>query len=64
MALILFGHLYEDEERSIPAKVHLVSLAGRSAPRPWETDTKYMKWVNRPTVAVSGKILSKNKEEK
>ncbi len=51
------GHYYEDEERSIPARSHLVALTGR-APKPWETDAKYLKWVNRPSTAVSGKLLS------
>ncbi len=52
------GHLYEDEERSIPARSHLIKLTGR-APRPWETDVKFLKWVNRPTTAVSARLLSK-----
>ncbi len=52
------GHLYEDEDRSIPARNHIVKLTGR-APKPWETDEKFMKWVNRPVTAVAGKILSK-----
>jgi hypothetical protein len=51
------GHLYEDEERSIPARHHIVSLVGR-APKPWETDEKFMKWVNRPATEVAGKLLS------
>lgn len=51
------GHLYEDEERSIPARHHIVSLVGR-APKPWETDDKFMKWVNRPSTAVAGKLIS------
>lgn len=53
-----FGHLYEDEDRSIPARSHLVTLTGR-APKPWETDEKYMKWVNRPTTSVAGQLLTK-----
>jgi tetratricopeptide (TPR) repeat protein len=51
------GHLYEDEERSIPARHHIVTLVGR-APKPWETDTKFMKWVDRPDTSVAGKIIS------
>lgn len=53
-----FGHFYEDEDRSIPARSHLVTLTGR-APKPWETDEKFMKWVNRPTTEVAGQLLSK-----
>ncbi len=51
------GHFYEDEDRSMPARAHLVTLTGR-APKPWETDDKYLKWVNRPTTAVAGQLLS------
>jgi len=54
------GHYYEDEDRSIPARAQLVALTGR-APKPWETDAKYLKWVNRPTTAVAGKILNTTK---
>jgi hypothetical protein len=50
------GHFYEDEERSIPARQQLIALTGR-APKAWETDAKYLKWVNRPTTAVAGKII-------
>ena len=56
------GHLYEDEERSIPARSHIVSLTGR-APKPWETDEKFMKWVNRPSTAVAGQLLSKKSSD-
>ena len=58
-----FGHLYEDEDRSIPAGFRLEALAGRK-PKPWETDAKYMKWVNRPTEEVAGKLLSKPADSK
>jgi len=51
------GHFYEDEERSIPARAHIVTLTGR-APRPWETDEKFMKWVNRPKTEVAGRLIS------
>jgi hypothetical protein len=51
------GHLYQDEERSIPARHHIVSLVGR-APKPWETDAKFLNWVNRPSEQVAGKLIS------
>ncbi len=51
------GHFYEDEDRSIPARNQLIALTGR-APKPWETDTKFLKWVNRPTTSVAGKIIN------
>jgi hypothetical protein len=54
-----FGHFYEDEDRSMLARTHLVSLAGR-APKLWETDAKFMKWVNRPDTALSGRIIGKS----
>jgi len=53
-----FGHWYQDEDRGIPARSHLVSLTGR-APRPWETDAKFLKWLNRPSASVAGRLLSK-----
>ena len=52
------GHFYEDEDRSMPARQQLIALTGR-APKPWETDAKYLKWVNRPTTAVAGKVVNK-----
>lgn len=51
------GHFYEDEERSIPARAQIIALTGR-APKPWETDAKFLKWVNRPTTSVAGKIIN------
>jgi tetratricopeptide (TPR) repeat protein len=56
-----FGHLYEDEDRSIPAGFHLQSLAGRK-PKPWETDNQYIEWVNKPSTEVAGKLLTKPAE--
>jgi hypothetical protein len=58
-----FGYLYRDEDRSMLAGSHLVSLTGR-VPKIWETDDKYLKWVNRPTTAVAGRILEKPAEKK
>lgn len=55
------GHFYEDEDRSIPARAQIIALTGR-APKPWETDAKFLKWVNRPTTSVAGKIIN-NKDQ-
>jgi tetratricopeptide (TPR) repeat protein len=53
-----FGYLYRDEDRSMLAGARLQSLAGR-VPKLWETDEKYLKWVNRPSTAVAGRIINK-----
>jgi tetratricopeptide (TPR) repeat protein len=57
-----FGHFYDDEDRSIPARAHLVTLTGR-APKIWETDEKYLQWVNRPSTSVAGQLLSKKESD-
>jgi hypothetical protein len=51
----VMGHLYDDDTRSITARQRLVSIAGR-APKPWETDARYLKSVLHQT-AVNGKVL-------
>jgi len=57
IGLPLVGSFYEDDERHIPAKAHLISLVGRT-PRAWETDAKYMKSVLKNQSSVQGKIVS------
>jgi hypothetical protein len=54
-------HMYQDEERGIPAQQHLVHLVGY-LPRPFETDRKYLIRVAKATQAiVNGRIMkSKN----
>jgi len=44
-----------DDERVIPARQHLVKLTG-SAPKFWETDSKYLK---RVTTAEENKVYGK-----
>jgi tetratricopeptide (TPR) repeat protein len=57
------GHLFEDEDRAIPARYHLVKLTGR-APRPWESNMKYLNKVLKPTEStVAGKVLHTNSSE-
>jgi hypothetical protein len=56
------GHLYEDEDRGIPAKMHLKALTGQ-APRPWQTDAQYLKQVSRAQTSVSGRIVGGSKKE-
>jgi tetratricopeptide (TPR) repeat protein len=52
----LVGHFYEDDERHIPAKSHLIGLVGRP-PHGWETDAKYMKNVLKDQYTVAGKVV-------
>ena len=52
----VMGYLYKDEAHSETARQRLTSLAGR-APKPWETNTRYLKSVLR-RASVSGKIVS------
>jgi hypothetical protein len=54
----IMGHLYADEDHSIEARAHLVGLTGR-APKPWETDAKYLERVLRRET-VKGKIVKDN----
>jgi hypothetical protein len=52
----LVGHLYEDDERHISAKVHLKRVAGRT-PHVWETDSKYLQAVLRDERSVTARLL-------
>jgi hypothetical protein len=53
------GTAYEDEDHTIKARQHLTKLTGFS-PKPWETDTRYLKRVlAKTTESVSGKIVKK-----
>jgi len=58
IGLPLVGTFYEDDERHLPAKSHLISLVGR-IPHAWETDAKYMKNVLKNQSTVQGKIVSR-----
>lgn len=51
----VMGHLYEDDGYAIRARQRLKVIAGR-APRPWETNARYLKSVLR-NATVSGKII-------
>jgi len=51
------GKFYEDEERVIEARKHLVKLTG-CAPKVWETDAKWLKKVLAPSnTSVYGKVM-------
>lgn len=52
----VMGYLYKDENHSETARQRLIALAGR-APKPWETNARYLKNVLR-RASVSGKILT------
>jgi hypothetical protein len=52
------GTFYEDDDRTVNARQHLVKLTG-TAPKPWETDSKYLKRVAGATV--SGRIIKDRK---
>lgn len=53
----LLTRFYEDDERGIPAKQHLLALTG-SVPKAWESNAKYLKRVLKPgTTTVAGKVL-------
>jgi len=53
---------YRDEDHNIQARNHLVKLTG-SAPRAWETNTKYLKRVlEKPHEMVAGKVVNKAKD--
>jgi hypothetical protein len=48
---------YRDEDHNINAKNHLIKLCG-SAPKVWETNTKYLKRVlEKPHAEVAGKVV-------
>lgn len=51
----IMGKFYEDDERVIPARQHLMKLTG-SAPKFWETDNKYLK---RITTSGANKVYGK-----
>lgn len=53
----VLGNLYKDEGYAIIARQRLNAIAGR-APRPWETNTMYLKSVLR-RASVNGKIISR-----
>jgi len=54
----LLGKFYEDEDRVIPAKSHIMSLTG-FLPKAWETDERFMKRVGKPVETdVSGKVMA------
>jgi tetratricopeptide (TPR) repeat protein len=44
----ILGQAYQDEDRVIPARKHLMKLTGH-APKVWETDDKFLKKVLLPT---------------
>jgi hypothetical protein len=53
---------FEDEDHQLEAKGHLVDITGIS-PRPWETDTMFLKRASKQSsTAVSGRLLEKNFE--
>ncbi len=60
LSIPLVQKFYEDDERGIPAKQHLLSLVG-SVPKPWETDRKYLARATRAAEAsVAGRIIKKD----
>jgi tetratricopeptide (TPR) repeat protein len=57
------GKFYEDEDRVIEARKHLVKLTG-GAPKVWETDAKWLKKVLVPSnTSVYGKVMPGEKSE-
>lgn len=57
------GGWQEDEDRHRPARQHLLKLVG-CTPKPWESNDKFLAKVRRSgETSVSGKIISKNKEQ-
>ncbi len=53
----ILGKFYEDDERVIPARQHLIKLTG-TTPKVWETDNRYLKRVTTPGAAkVYGKVV-------
>ncbi len=60
----LNGKEFADEGRQGPARHHLIKLTG-SAPKLWETDTKYLARVERHgEAAVTGKMIQENIKER
>jgi hypothetical protein len=59
------GKFYEDESRTIPAKQHIIRLAGR-LPKVWETNDKFLNHVTKDSESkVSGTVVSaKSKQSK
>ncbi|MBS1953278.1 MAG: hypothetical protein JST89_03775 [Cyanobacteria bacterium SZAS-4] len=53
----VLGNLYKDDGYAILARQRLIAIAGR-APKPWETNTMYLKSVLR-RASVNGKIISR-----
>lgn len=56
------GMYYNDEDRVISARKHLLDLTGVT-PKGWETDAKYLQKVSRHS-SVGGKILPKETQSK
>lgn len=53
----ILGKFFEDDDRVIPARQHLLKLTG-TTPRAWETDSKYLKRVTTPgTNKLYGKVV-------
>jgi hypothetical protein len=51
------GRFFADEERQGPARSHLLKLTG-FAPKPWETDAKFLaKVLRRGEAAVTGQVV-------
>lgn len=65
LTLPFMGQWYQDEERAISARKHLVRLTGR-APKGWETDKKYLDNVlHSADTAVAGSVVKgKGKDSK
>lgn len=63
LSLPKLAKFYEDEDGTVPAKRHIVRLAGR-LPKAWETDAKYLDKVTGPTTQnVSGKLVQSKEKE-
>ena len=62
LGIPIMGKFYEDDERVIPARQHLMKLTG-TMPKVWETDTKYLKRVTAGTHKLSGKVINNNKTD-
>jgi tetratricopeptide (TPR) repeat protein len=64
LAIPGMGKLYQDEDRKLPAKRHLIQLTGY-CPKVWETDTKFLNRVaNLTKQSVNGKVVKADSEEK
>ena len=54
--------LYKDEERDMPAKVHIKDLTGR-LPKPFESNEKFLARVCAGKTSVSGSVLNRKRKE-